>query len=250
MFDLTAYFKRIGYQGSGLGVEQLTELVRCHLEAVPFECLDNYYERKDVSLKIEDLYEKIVTRRRGGICFELNGLLYALLKEIGYDCYPVGVRVQWLWKEVRPISHEGVLVRLDGKTYYCDVGFGGPGPKGVLCLDERSPQQVDRENFLVEKEGLEFRILRKHEGAWERVLVFSDCPWNPVDFRAICYYYATHEESRFVAHRIVNLCLPDGSLALTDDTFTERRNGEVIQTVLGLEEEISKILREKFGLIR
>ncbi|MDY3918401.1 MAG: arylamine N-acetyltransferase [Candidatus Limivivens sp.] len=248
-FDRETYLERIGCRAALTpNVDNLTSLIRCHLETVPFENLDCWYERKDVSLDIGQLYEKIVSAGRGGICFELNGLFFALLQDLGYECYPVGVRVQWMWQELRPVSHEGILVILNGEKYYCDVGFGGPGPKGLLCLEKHTPQQIADSEFLVENQGKEYRILRKHGSGFAPVLVFQDIPWEPVDFRAICYYYATHEDSRFVQHRIVNLCLPDGSLDLMDDTLTERRDGQVSSCVFPDEASVQEMLKTRFRL--
>ena len=78
--DIQAYLDRIGYTGTrALTQENLTLLIRQHLETVPFENLDCWGKGAPLSNDPEVLFEKIVTRRRGGICFELNGLLFELL---------------------------------------------------------------------------------------------------------------------------------------------------------------------------
>ena len=79
--DLQALFDRIGYTEGGTDTERLIRLHRAYATHVPFENLD-VYNGRDVSLKTDDLFDKIVTRRRGGYCFELNGLLHALLRAL------------------------------------------------------------------------------------------------------------------------------------------------------------------------
>lgn len=100
-----------------------------HLRNVPFENLESYKEGKVPSLESSDVYEKIVIRKRGGYCFELNKLFYELLKASGFQAIPVGVRILWKKEKLPPMLHRATLVTLGSDMYYCDIGYGGPGPK-------------------------------------------------------------------------------------------------------------------------
>lgn len=247
--DIQAYFHRIGYTGTAEPtLENLERIIRLHLETVPFENLDCWPGGSPLSNDPEVLFDKVVRRRRGGVCFELNGLLHALLSELGYDCHAVAVRLPHPGAPAA-ICHEAVIVELGGKQYYCDVGFGGPGPKGVLLLENKSVQMVDGVSFRVSREDIRVRIDRLQEGAWEPTIQYADIPCIPQDFTGLLYYYAMDPRSYFVTQRIVNLCLPcGGSLALTDNRFTARRNGTVTRTELTTQEEVTKVLREEFGI--
>ena len=247
--DIQAYLDRIGYTGSrDVNVENLTALIRRHLETVPFENLDCCHTGAPLTNDPEVLFEKIVTRRRGGICFELNGLLYRLLTELGYSCHAVGVRIPRP-DGPAPICHQGVVVTLAGKQYYCDVGFGGPGPKGALPLDDGDLQTVDGEQFRVGRDGVHVSICRNQDGAWIETLRYADIPCIWQDFTGLLYHFAMEPNSYFVRQRLVNLCLPDGgSLALTDNRFTVRRNGTVTRTELS-EEDLPQVLKEEYGLV-
>lgn len=246
--NIQAYLDRIGYTGSReVSVENLTRLVRRHLETVPFENLDCCYKGAPLTNDPEILFEKIVTRRRGGICFELNGLFYALLTALGYSCHAVAVRLPRP-DGLDPISHEGIVVTLDGKQFYCDVGFGGPGPKGALALDEEPEQTVDGERFRVAREGVYVSIARHSEGNWIETIRYADIPCIWQDFTGLLYHFAMEPNSYFVRQRLVNLCLPGGgSLALTDSRFTARRNGSVTRTEIS-EEDLPRLLLEEYGL--
>ena len=248
--DIQAYLDRIGYTGTReCTAKNLTLLIRQHLENVPFENLDCYPNGCPLTNNVDRLFEKVVTKRRGGMCYELNGLLFALLKELGYDCHAVSVRLPRP-DGVAPLCHEAIVVTLDGKQYYCDVGFGGPGPKGALPLDDDPVQDIDGELFSVSRDGITVSICRQHQDAWMEVIRYADLPCIAEDFSGMLYYFSTAPDSYFVIQRIVNLCGPGGgSLALTGNRFTARRNGTVTQTDLGSEEEIRDVLAKEFGII-
>jgi len=248
--DIQRFFDRIGYTGgTERTAENLQQLIRCHLEAVPFENLDYYNSPKEGSLRPEDLYDKVVTRRRGGICFELNGLFYWLLKELGYECYPLGVRIMMRGDGPAPITHQGNIAIIDGKKYYCDVGFGGPGPKGLLSLEEEGIQIIDKEPFQVVKDGIHYKVLRRHEDQMVPVLGFADVAFDPADFPMMLFFMTVNPQSYFVIGRMINLCCPDGYLALTGNEFTSKHGDEVVRKVLESEEEVRLVLEKEFGLV-
>lgn len=248
--QIQAFFDRIGYTGTReLTLSNLQQIVRCHLETVPFENSAFYKNPHEMSLKPEDLFDKVVNRRLGGVCFELNGLFNWLLNQIGYEVYPVSVRISMFPGFPSPITHQGNVVVLDGKKYYCDVGFGGPGPKGVLAMDEEEIQIIDGEPFKVEHDENYSIILRKHEGEFTPILRYVDVPSDPADFPILFFYFCANPTSRFVTHRTVNLCLPDGYLAINENEFTGKRGGEKFQRVLETEEEIKEVMAKEFGLI-
>ncbi len=241
------YLNRIGYSGDRTpNKENLSRLIRCHLEQVPFENLDFWHHPRELSVDYGDLYDKIVVRRRGGVCCELNTLFHRLLTDLGYEARPVLARVT-LMPEPCPISHECVITVLDGKRYYCDVGFGGPGPKGLLCLDQEDAQTVWGESYRTGWDGAVCTIFRHMDGKWLPVLKLLDIPANAADFAIVLYYFTVNPDSHFVKTRTVNLCLPDGYLALTDNTFSGKRGAEHFRYEVP-EAEIPALLREEFGL--
>ena len=90
--DLQALFDRIGYVDGGTDTERLIRLHRAYATHIPFENID-VYNGLDISLKTEDLFEKIVTRHRGGYCFEMNAFFAAILQEMGFPVKPVLTRL-------------------------------------------------------------------------------------------------------------------------------------------------------------
>src|SRR3984885_3366535 len=67
-------------------------LPRAHQLTVPFENL-SIHLAEPVSLAEPDLIDKIVRRRRGGFCYELNGAFALLLEALGAQVSRVAARV-------------------------------------------------------------------------------------------------------------------------------------------------------------
>lgn len=246
--EVKEYLKRIGYEGQVQRDEEtLNRLIRAHLEQVPFENLDICDLGKIPSLEEKELYRKIVIKHRGGFCFELNTLFQALLQMLGFTVYPVAVRVLWNRNLLPPISHMALVVRLMDKKYLCDVGYGGPGPKGLLNL-ENSVQKIAEERFRVRKVSEDLLIEGFHEGGWKAVLQFHDQPFCQQDFLVLNFYCAVNPAVIFSHKRVVNLCIPGGSKALTDMELVIREGGKSIQRKLQNDEELRACLKEEFGL--
>ena len=85
-FDLDAYCGRINYTGSReVSAATLKRLHYAHVHNVPFENLDIHLGRA-ISLDPADLFAKIVTRKRGGYCYEVNSFFAMILRAFGFRC--------------------------------------------------------------------------------------------------------------------------------------------------------------------
>lgn len=122
--DVNAYLERIGYHGAlEPNLETLTALHRAHLLMIPYENLDIHLSSY-LSLDEDAIFDKLVTRRRGGWCYEMNGLLAGVLRELGYDVTLLAsdVRAEFVG-DGSGGDHLILLVKLD-RPYLVDVGFG------------------------------------------------------------------------------------------------------------------------------
>lgn len=247
--EAAAYLRRIEYQEAVHTDERtLSALVRAHLEHIPFENLDVYDFGKVPELDEAVLYEKLVVKRRGGYCFEMNTLFGHLLEALGFRVYYVTARILWNKEKLSPATHMGVVAVIDDKKYFCDIGYGGPGPKGLVALT-KGQQEIDGDTFRVlvsEEHG--FVLERLHHGEWKGLLCFDDFPVRALDFRVPNFYCARNTEIMFCQKRLVNLCTPNGSKALTDLELTIRENGEVRQVLYADKKELEQGLWEEFGI--
>ena len=247
--DCEAYARRIGVRWPLTpDLPTLDEILFCHQCAVPFENLEPYAQGRTPSLEIPALYDKVVVRRRGGYCFELNALLCSFLQGVGYEAWPVSCRIVRGKNFIPPMLHRGVVVRLGETMYYCDVGFGGPQPAGALPLGGR--RDLRGETFLCEKrEGEWWGIDRiTSQGQRERVFEFWAMPLPASYFVPYNYYCANSPDSVFTQKRMLNLRTPRGSLALTEDVLTEHRDGEVLTARAESREALQKMVEDRFGI--
>lgn len=178
--DRDAFLKRIGLEPAEIkpDLESLKKIMYNHHRYVPFDNLDVWARAAEPSLSIPDLFDKIVNRRRGGYCFEINGLLESALRTIGFDCYSVGIRITKGRDFLPPVRHRGIVVTIDGKKYFCDAGLGFiffPEPAGFN-------DGWVRFGYRAECQDGTGRVFVKKDDGEEEILNFADRPALPIDF--------------------------------------------------------------------
>ena len=258
--EIGQYMERIGYEGSWEPVkETLDELIYRHQCSVPFETVDTHDFGMAVDLSPDVIFDKIVTRHRGGYCLELNGAFYRLLVSLGFETRPCLCRVLWGSDEfTHPIDHRANLVTLDGKTYYCDVGAGGPLPPGGLDIEETDWQQVRGEFFRIEPHDIGWKAIRRRTrgssdvynetSAADRIeMLFTTIRCYATDLEFLNYDMYTHPEALHKQHRILNRRTAEGFCAIWDDEFKELRAGRVVKEKI--DGNLYQILDEKFGIV-
>ncbi len=244
------YLQRLGQpRPSAPTAEALRGLVRAHLEQIPFENLEIAREGRCPSLESEDLFQKVVDRHRGGYCFELNKLFYLLLQELGYSCYCAAARILYRRTDPRPLSHRVIVVdTADEGRWLCDVGYGGPGPKGALRMVP-GEQTAAGETFDLREEDGETVVYRHDPDEARRLMAFRDAPVMEVDFDVLNGYFGWHPKSIFTQKLVVYRCTEDGLASLVADQFTLTRQGETVEArKISGEAELARVLWDSFGL--
>lgn len=247
------YLSRIEHRGEiHTDLSCLTQLMEEHLKAVPFENLEVFDEGKVPSLETEDIYKKIVLHKRGGYCFELNKLFYELLKGLGFQAVPVGVRILWKKSKLPPMLHRATLVTFEDGLYYCDIGYGGPGPKYPVRLEDGIHKEKNGEfrvNMKPADTDGEILIGRKKDNEYLPILRFSPEPVLEEDFELMNFYCAKAPDVLFTQKRVVSISTDSGSVALTGDTLTIQRADGTIETRTPCSvDETKEWMRKYFGI--
>ena len=245
--DLSAYLKRIDYYGPlAPTAETLRALHQAHMLAVPFENLDIHLGRP-ILLDEAAFFDKIVTHRRGGFCYELNGLFAALLRQLGFDMTLLSARVIEDGQPGPEFDHLILLVQLE-ERWLADVGFGDSFCD-PLRLDEPGEQPQDRRTYRLIQNGDEWEMQERGKGVWTDGYRFTLRPRQLADFAAMCHYQQTSPESHFTQKRICSRATPNGRITLSDMRLIVTTNGDRQERLLVSEEEYAAVLREDFGIV-
>lgn len=239
MIDVANYAQRIGLDPATVtsaDYETLSRLVAAHVKTVPFETLavagDPYgvWPADGVSLDPAVCYRKVVERRRGGFCYELNGLFGQLLDALGYDATRVASMMLGDDGDPSPpANHLAHVVELD-RRYVIDVGMGTPRPRRPLPLDGESHVDAAGVGWRVvdsDRPDADFLVQRRPpDGAWTGRYVFQDRHRPRSFFAATCEYLATAPESPFTGDPVVAVSSERGYRKLRPDSFVRVTDGE------------------------
>jgi len=248
--DTTAYLRRINYAGPlAPAAETLRQLHVRHLLSVPFENLSIHWG-EPIVLTDEALFDKIVRRRRGGFCYELNGLFAALLRALGFHVVMLSGSVLDPRGEFRPdFDHMPLMVML-AQRWLVDVGFGDCFREPLL-VDEREDQGQGVRAYRIEEVGDGYLVLlrRAEDGEWSAPYRFRLEPHVYADYASMCHYHETSPESWFAQGRICSLATEDGRLTLSKMRLISTRGGHREERELKSEVEYVDVLREQFGIV-
>jgi N-hydroxyarylamine O-acetyltransferase len=232
------YLKRIQYPNKYVDttIETLCLLHRCHIFNVQFENL-SLHMNQNISIRSDDVYDKIVTRKRGGYCLETNRLFVDMIRRIGFTVKQLGARVIWGTNRcaILPMTHQLALVTVDSEEYICDVGFGGFAP-----LLEPMPLRIDCVTQILTSK---FRLIQDDECGyvmqWKCAVSEPLSEWRDmycfrtiqelfsVDYEMMNYYVSTNPRSLFVNNLFVSLPTSEGMIVLFNSTLKIRKNGQV-----------------------
>lgn len=242
--SLEAYLDRIEHRAPlRPDLDTLTALHRAHLIHIPYENLDIHRGCR-LTLDMPTIYRKIVEDRRGGWCFEMNGLFAWALGEIGFD---VTLLASCVGRESveEPFvgDHLILLVHLD-RPYLADVGFGNGLFEPIPLAEGRYRQ--GRFEYGLRLDGDRWWFENQSDGGVGYDFTLEPCAF--ADFAAESYRLQTSPASGFVRSTVCFRFTPEG-------VFTLR--GAVLHrlTAAGEQEQIiedalsyGRTLAEVFGL--
>ncbi len=248
--NIKAYLERINYHGSlAPTAETLRELQVAHLLAVPFENL-SIHHKQPIVLEDDALFIKIVERRRGGFCYEANGLFAALLRALGFDVAMLSAGVANKEGGFGPdFDHMTLMVTLE-QRWLVDVGFGDSFREPLL-LDERSEQVQGRRAYQFVPDGAHLILMQRDDGdEWKAQYRFTLQPYEYADYDEMCRYHQTSPQSHFTRARVCSRATEGGRVTLSEMRFiTTSEKGERQESTLTSEEEYAAMLREHFGIV-
>ncbi len=246
--DLRAYLDRIAYSGpTEPALEVLRALHRQHMLNIPFENLDIPLKR-EIRLELPRIYTKMVRRRRGGFCYEQNGVFAWALRQMGFDLDMLSGRVARGDGGFGPeFDHMLLLVRVGGERWIADVGFGDSFLE-PLRLDTTEPQFDRGLEYQIVREKDDYLLLRREDGRLERKFIFNLVPHVFGDYAGMCVYHQTSPHSTFTYRRVCSKATPGGRITLTGTALVVTEEGKRTETEVTSDEQFERFLRVHFGI--
>ena len=182
---------------------------------VPFENLKYFTLENQSSLKTKLCFKKIVENRRGGFCYEANGLFASLLRGLGFEVAMLSAEVANADGEFGPkFDHMTLLVSLD-QRWLVDVGFGDSFIEPLL-LDEPGEQVQGQRTYRIASDDTTFTLLQREADAdWKAQYRFTLQPYAYQDYAEMCHYHQTSPESHFTRARLCSRATEAGRVTLS-----------------------------------
>ncbi len=245
-FDPDVYLDRLALARPPATAEGLAALQQAQLQAIAFENLDPLTGRLP-DLAPAAIWRKLVEARRGGYCYELNGLLGAALAAFGFAARPVLARVRMGAPEGGPRTHLAFVVTIGGREWLADAGFGGPGPRTPLALDT-ALHDDGRDRFRIRGDGEERVVEKAVPGGWFGLYGFDGYVPRPADVEAANVVSTRWELAPFGSNLMLSRLLPDGRISCRNrDGRTDRAGAPEFWT-LGSAADLHRRLTGDFGV--
>jgi len=246
--ELRGYLERIHYNGSlQPSLQTLRELHKAHLLSVPFENLD-IHSGRPIKLDQEHLYQKIVLEKRGGFCYELNGMFASLLRDLGFDVTILSARVHKGNGDFGPeYDHLTLLVNIE-ESWLADVGFGDSFREPLCMVDGiEQPQVFNTYRLRVEDKVWVYEV-SADSGQWQPEYKFTLQPHMLSDFEVMCHYQETSPDSSFTKRIVCTLATADGRVTLRNDRLITTHQGYKEEIPIVSEADFADQLQRIFGM--
>ena len=206
---VSTYLDRLGCPDAReVSRENLFRLQAAHLENIAYTNLSFYRSGTLNSLAAESLFERIILNRKGGYCFELNGLFGRLLRALGYDVTDYFARWHFGGTDAIPMRRHRVLkVVLGEEIYLADAGIGSLCPATPLSFRHDVIQPKNFRSYRIGKDALLGNVVQAEtpEG-YLPYFSFTEDPHFPQDFVYAHAYCVQQPDSVFrnklFVHRI------------------------------------------------
>jgi N-hydroxyarylamine O-acetyltransferase len=245
--NLASYLERIHYTSNPVVSNgTLFDIHQSHVFNVPFENLDIHY-KKAFTLDPISVYQKVVSFKRGGFCYELNLLFNELLSGLGFNSRILTARVYNDSDSGPEHDHMAIIVQTD-RAFLADVGFGD---FFIHPIEIKTGIQFDGRNyFKIEPSAPDsFDVFMSADGiSFQKKYIFSLRKVSASDFDKCCIEKQTSPDSHFVKNTICTLATTSGRITIFNDKLIEKNNGVKKETLIHGDSDLRRLLKQKFQI--
>ena len=243
------YLAAVGLERVDPSLEFLSALTRCHVGEFAFSSIGPRLGDQ-LPIDLDSLFDRIVVRRRGGYCFEHNGLLFEVLTDLGFAPRLQMARVV-LGRDIHPaLTHRISRVVLDGREYVVDVGFGPLGPGRPVPMDSSDvSDELIPGGYRVRNIGPAVHELQHVvDGKWFTLYRFDDMTYGHSDVEVGHFYSHTHPDAVFMNNLVVSRILDGEVRSLRNrDYWVIRGAGTTSERIDG-PERLHELLAQELGV--
>jgi len=256
--DLAAYFERIAYTGPREPtLPVLNALMAAHVQAIPFENLDVLLGT-GVDIRPEAVFDKLVRRRRGGYCFEQNGLFLRVLTGLGFAVRPASARVRMSPSTDQapagpppPRTHMFLEVTIGGEPWLADVGVGALSLTSAIRFTAGDEQPTPHEPRRIVRQGDRWLHQARLGDDWLDVYEFTGEEMPFIDREVANWYTSAHPRSHFRNLLMVARATAGGGRVTLRDGELKHRgpDGRSETRVVTSPDALLEVLATEFGLV-
>lgn len=280
------YLQQLGFTASEIDqpiipdLEHLKHLQLAHLTQFPFQSFTTLVDRP-VDLEDSSIYDKLIVRRAGGYCYELNGLFLTLLRHLGYEARIITgvVTIDNQLERHNARTHMAIMVTIDGQNYLVDVGYGGLVPSAPLLFtynqkdnknnDNQNPSRIQSTPHgrykIIKDDSFENQIenpILPHaqvnyeryllccelKSEWQMLYVFDLLPQIKIDMVVGSWYISTYPQSPFKRRLMASRLDDDGVRhTLLNHKYQRHQLGKPSQSsILASVDEVLRQLKQVF----
>ncbi|SDC71789.1 N-hydroxyarylamine O-acetyltransferase [Paenibacillus sp. UNCCL117] len=257
MSELNTLFRsRIGLaEEAALTFASLDKVLEKTAKTIAFENL-RIIEKRTQEISKANLINKILIHKEGGLCYELNTILYYFLMENGFEVRLArGIVYNQEAQEFPSLgrTHVFILLTHENQVYVVDTGFGGNLPLKPVPLNGE-PVSSDNGDFrILREEGehgnfvLEMKV-KDRDSAWKTGYAFDSkrTVTQLAEINAVQQLIVHDPRSSFNKSRMITRLTDQGNITLTETSLTRREGGQVTKQVID-STSFKDLLHRHFG---
>jgi N-hydroxyarylamine O-acetyltransferase len=241
------YLQALGLEKRNPDRVFLSDLTQTHVAQFAF-CSVGPRLGDDLPLDLESLYRRIVAQKRGGYCFEQNGLFYEVLEELGFAVRLYLCRVIHN-QDIHPgLTHRITMVELDGERYVADVGFGPMGPRLPVSMSKAEMRDEHRVFRIAEPRSGEFHMQTLKDGAFYSLYRFELARYGQMDCELGHFYSHKHPKASFVNDLVASRIMDREVRSLRNREYWVIAPSGERKTSVGDAQQLKTILRDQFDI--
>jgi N-hydroxyarylamine O-acetyltransferase len=246
--EITAhYLQALGLQQRNPDRAFLSDMTQRHVAQFAF-CSIGPRLGDELPLDLDSLYRRIVVQKRGGYCFEQNGLFYRILEELGFAVRLYLCRVIHNQDNHPGLTHRITMVELDGERYVADVGFGPMGPRKPVSMSKAEARDEHRVFRIAEPRSGEYHMQTLKDGEFYSLYRFELARYGQIDCEMGHFYSHKHPKASFVNDLVASRIMDREVRSLRNlEYWIITRSGTQNKSI-GDAHQLKTILRDEFDI--